>query len=117
MMWYWALVAEQGQKKPHAVVVHAEHVEPKWTPVDASMEAVLRALFRREAVFYNMPEDGGYKRLKRSWGDADYLEIAMQKVNLPLYISQHGKWDSNFTTAEDVLAYLETRFLKDAAAA
>ena len=114
MIWFWIVVSEQGRKKPHAVVVHYPPNEPKWSEVSKNIETVLRELFQREKVFANVPAgDGTYSRVEKTWQDADYLEVALNKVNLPLYIVRRGQWDCNYYDSEPVIKYLKERFLGD----
>lgn len=109
----YAVVFDTSRKKsPFGVVVHAVGRRPLWVAANKQGETVLRVLFSRERVFGNMPIPGGCQRVTKTWADSDYLDYAVVKVNLPLYIGLRGHWDSDKTSDTEILNYLSSRFLE-----
>lgn len=106
----FAILNDLNRKRtPFGVVVHEVGQRPKWlSPTKQGMD-VLKVIFSRETVYNNMPSQDGYGRVAKTWKDQDYLDFALVKVNLPLYISMRGRTDS-IKDADDLLRYLEKKY-------
>lgn len=114
MIYRFVVLSEGNRKKPHGVAVHVVGNEPIWATSNKFAETVFNTLFTRGDVFANVPQDNGViARVTKTINDNDYLEYASVGVNLPLYITHKGQWDSDTTDIKEVLKYLESRFLED----
>lgn len=114
MIYKFVVLSEGNRKKPHGVAVHVVGDVPVWETTNQFANTVFNTLFTRGDVFANVPQDNGIiARVTKTIDDEDYLEYASTGVNLPLYITHRGQWDSDKTDLSEVLSYLAERFLGD----
>ncbi len=114
MIYKFVVLSEGNRKTPHGVAVHVIGNVPVWMTSNKTAETVFNTLFTRGDVFANVPQENGViARVTKTINDEDYLEYASIGVNLPLYITSKGQWDSDKTDLSEVLKYLAEHFLGD----